>query len=201
MVELEVDLLDNGTKSFVTAVARDLDLPKDTLSWYLDWFPEMHDLSGNPIFEDSHWHVPKIWDVSAKNPSDQVIIIELNNRIQGYVVTKVGSYKGKDNHNCTYIKFLATAPWNRKITGRSRAYSNAGKMLLAVSIIIGYWNNKNAAVELEALPQAENFYRKQGMLPTGKQKNGMLQYRFDHKAAISFVRQIQANIRRKGGKP
>jgi hypothetical protein len=193
---LEVDLKHQSTGELHPAVVRDLDIVKDVLLWYMDWFPEMYDLSSNRIYEDSHWEVSRIWEHSVKETDDRILIIERDGKIQGYVVLKVSDYVGIDGNPCSYAKFLASAPWNRKKQKEAeRLYCNTGTMLLGVCIVVGYWTIKQTALELESLPGAETFYRKCGMLPTGRQKNGMLQYRFDSKTSVLFFEKIKNSIR------
>jgi|GEM_PF-3197894 hypothetical protein len=193
---LEIDLKNQSTGDLHPSIVRDVDLVKDVLSWYTDWFPEMYDLSGNRIYEDSHWKVPELWEYSVRETNDKVLVIENDGKIQGYTILKVSEYIGVDGNPCSYVKFLASAPWNRKKQKEvERLYCNTGKMLLAACIVVGYWTIKNTALELESLPNAEKFYRKCGMLPTGRQKNGMLQYRLDGKASILFFEKVKTFIR------
>jgi hypothetical protein len=111
---LEIDLKNQSTGELHPSVVRDVALVRDALSWYMDWFPEMYDLSGNRIYEDSHWDVPHLWELSVKETNDRVLVVERDEKIQGYVVLKVSDYIGIDGKPCSYVKFIASAPWNRR---------------------------------------------------------------------------------------
>lgn len=196
MIKLEIDLINDSTKKSKTAIFREVNLIQDTLLWYADWFPGMFDLSGNLIYGDSHWDVPSIWNDSLKSSDFKVYVIECDNRIQGYFIIQINNYRGSDEKNCGYVSFLAVAPWNRKSNVRKRMYKNVGKILLVTAAIVAYRYNENAAIELESLPDAEDFYRKQGMLATGQIKNELVQYRLNHITAISLMSELSGKFRR-----
>lgn len=201
MVELEVDLFDKERNIYVPTLARNVNLNQDTLTWFIDWLPEMYDLSGKPIYGDSHWDVPKLWKFYDNDPDSEVIIIEHDNRIQGYAAITLQGYRGLDGKECAYVAFIASAPWNRKTQVATRdGFIDTGKMLMTITIILAHVETSNAVIELEPLPAAEGFYRKLGMLPTGKRKQNLLQYRLEKGAAFNLLNQGLAHIRRRGEK-
>lgn len=161
---------------------------QDTLSWYTDWFPQMFDLSGQRLYEDSHWRVPDIWDKFDGSNKCEVVILEAAGQIQAYVVINF-DHKDINGKSSTYIPFLASAPWNRKATVSShRKYKHIGQIIVAVASLKAYKNNNKPELELHSLPSAENFYRKLNMVETGRVKNRMKEFRLEKAQAFDLIR-------------
>lgn len=191
MVILNLNLIGPGQVT-IPAVIRTVDLTSDTLEWFTDWFPRMYDLSGNKIYEDSHWNVPKIWE-SCEARGIKVLLLEADERIQGYTTTNFG-HVGIDNNTCTYIPFLASAPWNRKSSTDEREILNVGKILVAISSLLGYSQNNSPVIELNSLPNAEKFYHRVGMRETGNMNNGLKELRLESVKGFELIRFLQPLI-------
>lgn len=192
---LEVDLLTSKGKKSGTAIARNVDLVNDTLAWFSDWLPQLYDLSGKRLYPDSHWDVLRLWDRYIVDPDCEIIVLDYEKKIQGYIIMQARNYKGGDERKCGHVKFLTVAPWN-KTQNSARVCRGTGKLLLGIAIIISFWNNDTTAIELESLKESESFYRNLGMIPTGLQKDGMLQFKFEPSAANVFFDSVKDRIRR-----
>jgi len=72
-----------------------------------------------------------------------------------------------------YIDLLAVAPWNLKaalaILGEIPQYIGLGKVLMDYAIEISIESGYEGRVGLVALPQADPFYRKCGMIELGRE--------------------------------
>lgn len=181
----------------ILAVLRPLDLISDILSWYTHWLPEMYDLAGNRLYEDSHWKVPGIWEELQANRNYRIMLIEAEELIQGYSIVKVLNHMGVDDKPCSYLAFIAVAPWNRSIVGPRRRIKGIGKVLFSWSLITGLRYNDNLAIELHSLPGAEGFYRHLGMMETGRSKEGMREFRLEKREALALVRPLLPSITKK----
>jgi hypothetical protein len=191
MVILNLNLIGPGQIT-IPAVIRTVDLTSDTLDWFTDWFPRMYDLSGNKIYEDSIWDVPKIWG-ACEAQGTKVMLLEADERIQGYTTTNF-NHVGKDKNKCTYIPFLASAPWNRKYSVEEREILNVGKILVATSCLLGFAKNHSPVIELNSLPGAERFYHRIGMRETGQVNNGLKEFRLESVKGFELIRFLQPFI-------
>jgi hypothetical protein len=157
----------------------------------------MYDLAGNRLYEDSHWKVPGIWEELQANRNYRIMLIEAEELIQGYSIVKVLNHMGVDDKPCSYLAFIAVAPWNRSIVGPRRRIKGIGKVLFSWSLITGLRYNDNLAIELHSLPGAEGFYRHLGMMETGRSKEGMREFRLEKREALALVRPLLPSITKK----
>lgn len=185
MAVLDLSLIGVGHAT-IPAEIRTLDLVSDSLQWYTDWFPRMYDLSGNRIYEDSNWDVPKIWETCQAEGS-KIIVLEADGSIQGYAVLNF-QHVGLANEKCTYIQFLASAPWNRKHSVDGREIINVGKVLVGTSCLLGFSINDSPTVELHSLSKAESFYHKIGLRETGRIKKNFKEYRMEPDKGFELIR-------------
>lgn len=180
--------LQGARNQIVKALLRPYNGLNDILLWFSDWFPKMCDLSGAKIFEDSHWKVDEIWEYYSKYPDARVMLLEAEDKIQGFVIIIVG-HIGFDKKPCIYIPFLSVAPWNRKLHDSSkREIKYIGKTLIGYAALIAYKKYNIPSVELHSLPDAENFYRKIGMLETGRTENNLKEFRLNQKEGFDSLR-------------
>lgn len=178
------------------AVIRDVEPIEDGLSWFTQWFPKMYDLSGERLFEDSHWDVPGIWTATSKDERYRAMVLEASGQIQGYVVFQLKEYGGIDQEPCMHVSFLATAPWNRKRKGGIREYRGVGSALLAVSLLYELKNIGKLVLELHSLPLSEHFYRKLGFADTGRVHEGLRLMRMERPEALKLLRPFLSSFMR-----
>ncbi len=172
----------------IKAVLRPYNGVPDVLLWFSDWFPKMCDLAGAKIYEDSHWKVDEIWDWYANNPDARVMLLEAEDKIQGFVII-VTNYQGIDKKPCVYVPFVSVAPWNRKLRDDSkREIKYIGKILIGYGALVAFKKNNRPDVELHSLPDAENFYRKIGLKETGNTKENLKEFRLNSQAGFDLLR-------------
>ncbi len=186
MVTIDL-VLTNVHNEKIQAQARPFDPIQDVLSYYIDWFPLMYNLAGQPLYQDSHWKITKYWEGIHGLTNFDIIIIEAQNRIQGYVTIKldhIDIYKQKS----VYIPFVATAPWNRNLTEKeTREFTDIGKILLALAGLNGYKNQRAKSIELHSLSHAENFYKRLGMVETGNLKGRMKEFHLNESGLANLI--------------
>lgn len=194
VLTVNVDLV-GPRNNRIASTVRALDPVRDTLSWFCDWLPHMFDLSGNPLYEDSSWDVPKIWGKLDVIPDTKVLILDARDQIQGYVIVH-HNYLDSASGVQTYVPFLAAAPWNRRLgLKEKRQFRDIGKTLLTVASLNGYFYNQDPSLELHSLPAAEGFYRNLKMQDTGRTKNGLREFRLDKHAGYDLLRFLMPLIR------
>ncbi|HEM7854168.1 TPA: hypothetical protein ACKFH8_005546 [Burkholderia multivorans] len=171
----------------------------DTLSWYVNWFPQMRDLNGNPLYEDSHWDVPEIWDYVKAKGEYRTLVLEAEGQIQGYAVIRMQGYQGIDGNPCGYIAFVAAAPWNRRLSPRQE-YRGIGRVLIGVSSLFSGQELDTKALELHSLSGSEAFYVKIGFQRTGRQDGqGLHQFRLEDQQATRLIFPLLGDLSTNGG--
>jgi hypothetical protein len=194
MVAIEFPL--KGTlNELIPAFIRPIILTRDILSWTTSWFPEMYDLAGERLHEDSHWNVPKIWEETHANDNYRVMVIEAEGLIQGYTVVRAKNYLGIDGNPCGHIAFVAVAPWNRALKGGRRKIKGVGRILVGVSSFLSLKYTNLLNLELYSLPDAEGFYHRIGMRATGRiSHEGLKEFRLETPEALALVRPLLPHI-------
>lgn len=193
MVLIPIKLV-GSRNQIVTGEVRSVKQAQDILSWFSEWLPHMYDLSGKRLHEDSHWKVPDIWEQFCQLSDCEVLMLEADNQIQGYIVIYL-NYPDSSDGVKTYIPFLAAAPWNRNSNGASRKYQQVGKLLVGIGALRGFATWQDPRLELHSLPGAENFYRRLRMSETGRVENSMKEFRLDTKAGFDLLRFILPYIK------
>lgn len=119
--------------------------------------------------EDGHWDWIKKNQFTLLSSDYEKYAIECEQITQGLMMLEVSNHYSKQNPNqrIVYVDFLATAPWNRISLKDPPDYKGVGSIFLEFSkqrsIELGY----KGRVGLHALPKAENFYKKKGMIDFG----------------------------------
>lgn len=194
----QVDIIGPGN-TVTPAIIRPLDVLRDTLRWYTQWFPKMFDLSGDKLFEDSHWKVPEIWEHYKDDKDHLIRALEADDLLQGFIIIKINNHVGIDNIPCAYVSFVASAPWNRKRKSSTRDYENVGKSLICIAVIYSTKQKRNQAIELHSLPSAEIFYRKIGFKEiAGQEKDGMKLFRLEKSEALALINPMLSSLLKKG---
>lgn len=86
------------------------------------------------------------------------------------------------------MSFIASAPWNRKLEGAERRYRNVGKILISIAVLYSVKFCQSYAVELHALSEAEDFYRRIGMKETGRTKGNLKEFRLEKPGSLALAR-------------
>jgi len=124
--------------------------------------------NGLPCPEHTHWNWENKMDNSALFDMIQTrFAIVYQDEIQGLMLVeqmtqyaKIPPDKGKP---LVYIKFLEVAPWNIALYTNSPKFFGIGRLFLRTAVDFSMKEGCEGRVGLHALPQAEAFYRKNGM--------------------------------------
>lgn len=95
--------------------------------------------------------------------------IECEQMTQGLMLLKTQGYRSQveSNRLIVYVHSLATAPWNRITVPDPNGFRAVGRVLLKFARFRSEELGYGGLVGLHALPSAEEFYRKMGMLDGG----------------------------------
>ena len=181
----------------VDALIRSLDINNDQLVWFTQWLPKMFTIASQPLFEDSYWNVPKIFENYYVSEESKVLILEARDRIQGYVIIHL-DYWGMDKKPCVYIPFLAAAPWNRSLHGlNGREFKGIGKILVATACLLGEKYISTSVLELHSLSSTEGFYSRIGFRETGrKNEEGLREFRLERERSLDLIRFLLPHIKK-----
>jgi len=139
-----------------------------------------------PTAEDAHWR----WDeyiLMAKLFPHQLacFVLVAEGEAQGFTLLELeheNDLGEKDIHGLR----LSTAPWNR---GPRRRYKGMGTALLTRAVLLSVEKGYEGRFWLEALPDAEDFYRHLGLmeLPEPERETGLKQFKLDAATARAFL--------------
>ena len=119
--------------------------------------------------EDGHWNWVKKNQFTLFSSDYEKYAIECEQITQGLMMLEVSNYYSRNDpqRKIVYVDFLSTAPWNRISLKNPPDYKGVGLTLLSFaqqrSKQLGY----DGRIGLHALPKAENFYEKRGMVNFG----------------------------------
>lgn len=119
--------------------------------------------------EDGHWNWVKKKQFTLLSLDYEKYAIECEQITQGLMMLEVSNYYSRDNpqQKIIYVDFLSTAPWNRPSLKDPPDYKGVGSVLLEFSRERSFQLGYEGRVGLHALSQAENFYKKKGMIDFG----------------------------------
>jgi hypothetical protein len=141
------------------------------------------------MLEDYHWN----WSKKAffyNTPGYDWFFLKTSDGIQGVCLTFHPQKSIFQNTDIFYIKYLSSAPWNRKSSLHERKYKGVGNEILKqVQYYFLQKHYYNYGFSLHSLPQAQSFYEHIGMvnLPEYNDSNGLFFYEISKENAISFL--------------
>ena len=123
---------------------------------------------GLPYPEHSHWN----WEDKAER-SEMLSVIQTRfgiicqDEIQGLMLveqmTEFAKLPPDKGEPLLYVKYLETAPQNIESYGMTRKFLGVGRLFLRAAVDFSVETGCKGRVGLHALPQAEAFYRANGM--------------------------------------
>ncbi|MEO7720105.1 MAG: hypothetical protein ABIY70_28280 [Capsulimonas sp.] len=165
------------------------DLPTVDLAWkpYLNNTVEAAKANGV-----RWWRLPQHqeWEWGAKidpnfmDPSDYLIYgVECDGAMQGLMIVNDMYHALLDDDGeiadslvekpIIHIDFLCVAPWNLAellgTSGKTPRFKSVGRVLMQIAVDLSFENGYRGRVGLYALPQAESFYEKCGMIPMDRE--------------------------------
>jgi hypothetical protein len=146
------------------------------------------------LLQHSHWD----WALKSQSLEDDLLAlqafgIELGGKWQGLALAEVFSMHSAhlapdQGKPLVYIEFLESAPWNQKNMVDEPRYGSIGWRLIEAAIRLSISEGFKGRVGLYALPQADAFYRKCGMVwVEGCVKCGMRLFELTQEAAKAFL--------------
>ena len=120
------------------------------------------------VEEDRHWDWVNKY-LKLKTPNYERYALECESITQGLMLLELDCHRchldaGK---NLVYIDYLATAPWNRPSIQNPPDYKGVGTALFTLAVKRSFDLDYKGRLGLHALPLAEAFYTKLGMVDFG----------------------------------
>jgi Acetyltransferase (GNAT) domain len=149
------------------------------------WLPRLHDSE-----EDSHWDWrKKSLFLSTLNYEKHAL--ECENITQGLMILEIDYHHSRlePGKNLVYVDYLATAPWNRPSIQDPPMYRGVGTALLMFAIKRSFDLEYKGRVGLHALPLAEKFYKKIGLVDFGAdaEKQGLSYFELSVNEALKII--------------
>lgn len=170
-----VNFLSNDAERLSTSSRIDVDwkkfnasiLEKFVIPYLTDDKSENLKLLRKYRLEDHHWN----WTDKAMKLNREGYLwfsISINSYVQAMAVIFHPKKSRLSGSEIFYIDYIATAPWNRDSPANEKLYSGFGTILLRTACQycvnnFGYCH----AFSLHSLPDAEEYYRKIGMIDLG----------------------------------
>lgn len=119
--------------------------------------------------EDSHWDWVKKNRIYTSSTNYEKYAIECNQITQGLMMIETEGYRSQfeTHRRIVYVDYLSTAPWNRPTLQEPPEYRSVGSILLEFARYRSRELGHGGLVGLHALPRAERFYQKMGMINCG----------------------------------
>jgi len=128
--------------------------------------------------EDKHWRWVSIVRRLRKDPfSVRAAVQTTDLHVQGAVIYRLnGISHWEPGEGAIFGEFLAAAPRNRETYVKNPLYRGVGGGLVIMLMLHSFLWGFKGRVNLYALPESINFYRKYGFLTTTVQKDRMILY-------------------------
>lgn len=135
--------------------------------------------------KDAHWRWDEYILMAEMFPQQLACFILVTEEAQGLMLLEL-ERKSDLGERCAHGLRLSTAPWNR---GPGRRYKGVGTALLTRAVLLSVEKGYEGRLWLEALPDAEDFYRRLGLieLPEPECETGLKQFELDAATAKVFL--------------
>jgi hypothetical protein len=171
-----------ATGAGIEAQLRDAIEEAQLVDWQIHWQPalisilqELHRRQVPPAEWPQSWH----WDWRSKMMQVEGLLafksfsVVCNGITQGLMrldLTKTAQLPDQAGKPVVYVDYLEVAPWNRPELGHTPRYQGVGTTLLTAAIALSLQEGFKGRIGLHSLPQADPFYRKQGMIALGRDR-------------------------------
>ncbi len=109
-----------------------------------------------------------------------------------FTKTRLDGLLSLESDDDLWIRFIATAPWNYYTIGKMR---RIGSGLIYFTIRASIYNGRQGEFLLNALPDAEKFYKGCGMVATGNvSEAGLKEYRMPKESASLFSTKFKKHV-------
>lgn len=150
------------------------------------WAPERARLPAR--VEHTHWD----WVRKVGRPVFEFVAVVANAQVEGLAAVARSPVASKTaaGMQATYLMFIETAPWNLPEHPDGGRFGGVGSSLLEEVVLASLASGLGGRVLLNALPQAEAFYRNRGMTELGPESPGGLGYfEYTEAQAAGFLTQ------------
>lgn len=146
----------------------------------------------NSSEEDSHWSwIDKFLKLAT--PNYERYALECESITQGLMVLELDCYRSllEPNKNLVYVDYLTIAPWNRRSIENPPMYKGIGSSLLNFAITRSFDLDYKGRLGLHSLPNAEDFYKRFGMVDFGydSKKQGLRYFEISSDTAREILSQ------------
>ncbi len=180
MVDISTIFLVAGdTREPVEAELRDAIEEQQLVDWQTQWQPALIEIlrelarRGVPMAEwPQSWH----WDWRQKRAGVAGLLaypgfsIVAQGMTQGLAQVDLTRSARADDHagkSLAYVDYLEVAPWNRSDLGNVPRLKGVGTALLTAAITLSFDEDFKGRLGLHSLPQADDFYRRSGLIDLG----------------------------------
>jgi hypothetical protein len=129
-------------------------------------------------------------------PTGHVLLC--GDRVEGIVIT---APQPQSSWRCpgawlTYVRYLATAPWNRDGCIPERGYFGIGKLLVARAVLDSIARGHDGRIGLHSLPGAKSFYDSLGFTCAGTDplQRGMTRFELPPESVVLALAEIGAHL-------
>ncbi|MGF1539312.1 MAG: hypothetical protein ACFCU5_02500 [Pleurocapsa sp.] len=154
------------------------------------WLPRLQDSKE----EDSHWDWQKK-SLLLSTPNYEKYALECQNIAQGLMILEIDCHRSRleSGKNLVYVDYLATAPWNRPSVQNPPMYRGVGTALLLFAIQRSFDLEYKGRIGLHALPLAETFYKKIGLVNCGTDtdKQSLSYFELSSNEALKIINRNQ----------
>lgn len=146
---------------------------------------------------DRGWDWEYFIRLAHKESRYEAWAVEAENLVQGMILleTRWHSSQVSVGDRLVYVEAIASAPWNRSLFGYQAHLKGAGSVLMRFSRTRSQEVGCSGRVGLHSLPEAEGFYRAQGMPDYGPDESKDELTYFEHSSLRQPLWTIQPSFR------
>jgi hypothetical protein len=140
-----------------------------------------------------HWRWDKKVAAMTGMLADQGFSVACDGMTQGLMrvdLTKPARLPAQTGKPLVYVDFLEVAPWNRSDCTTTPKYRGIGTALLIAAVTLSQQEDFKGRIGLHSLPQADGFYRAQGMTdlgPDAQYASQLRYFEFTPEKAVAFL--------------
>lgn len=126
--------------------------------------------AGRHVEESSHWDWRKKMRSVRRSSRQDSFAIEFGDLTQGLMIVTSGKQSRievGEERELIYVDYVEVAPWNRSAWRPQRVFAFIGSVFLRIAIDLSFNRGFAGRIGLHSLPQADEFYRRMGLLDLG----------------------------------
>jgi hypothetical protein len=151
------------------------------------WLPRLKDSEEE---EDSHWDWRRK-SLVLSTVNYEKYALECEDITQGLMILEIDCHRSRveSGKSIVYVDYLATAPWNRPSIQDPPMYRGVGTALLMFAIKRSCDLEYKGRIGLHALPLAEKFYKKIGLVGFGAdtEKQGLSYFELSANESLKII--------------